>query len=247
MQLKIRAVMFDLGYTLWNVSYSGEPLAYREVRRQLVAELGEPVPDPQALRNAVAAVLVRETNAWLEHGKLEQMATEDIFREGFESLGLDVSAALLGRMQDIALAPSIIYTVEPDTRDALRALKERGLKLAAVSNTYQSSASLKRSLEAHGLLPYLDALIVSSEVGLAKPHPAIFQEALRRLDVRPEETVFVGDIVWADVLGPQSLGMKAVLTRQYRREEPNEHKPDLIIERLPEIVDYVDRLNGDGS
>ena len=96
-------------------------------------------------------------------------------------------------------------------------------------------------------MQYIDALVVSSEVGWEKPHPAIFQEALRRLGVDAKEAVFVGDMVWPDVQGAQALGMKAVLTHQYRQEDPGDAKPDLVIDRLSEVVDYVDRLNADAE
>ncbi len=243
--MKIRAVMFDLGYTLWDVSYSEEMAAYAQVRQRIVEALGEGVPDTQTLRDAVAAVFLRETNEWLNKGKLEQLPTEDVFRQGFAGLGLDVPEALLREMGDSILLPGIRYTVDPETPRTLRVLKERGLRLAAVSNTYQSRAALASRLSEHGLWRYLDALIVSSEVGLAKPHPAIFQAALDELGVTAKETVFVGDIVWADVLGPQALGMKGVLTHQYRQEDPGESRPDLVIKRLAEVVEYVDRLNGE--
>lgn len=241
--MKIRAVIFDLGYTLWDVDYSGEAQAYRRLRARMVKEMGEPVPPPRKLREAVGAVFWRETEAWLRYGRLEEKPTAEIYREGLEALGLDVPAAFLRRMADAALSHSIRYTVNPETPQVLRALKERGLVVGAVSNTYQSRKALEKSLAKHGLLPYIDTLVVSSEVGWEKPHPAIFQEALRRLDVAPGEAVFVGDIVWADVQGAQALGMKAVLTHQYRQEDPGEHTPDLVIDRLAEVVDYVDRLN----
>ncbi len=245
--MKIRAVMFDLGYTLWDVNYSEEMAAYGHVRQRLVEALGEGVPDTQTLRDAVAAVFLRETNEWLNKGKLEQLPTEDVFRQGFAGLGLDVPETLLREMGDSILLPGIRYTVDPETPRTLRALKARGLRLAAVSNTYQSRAALASRLTEHGLWRYLDALIVSSEVGLAKPHPAIFQAALDELGMTAKETVFVGDIVWADVLGPQALGMKGVLTHQYRQEDPGDSRPDLVIKRLAEVVDYVDRLNGKGA
>jgi putative hydrolase of the HAD superfamily len=240
--MKIQAVIFDLGYTLWDVDFAGEPKAYGQAARFLANALGRPAPAAQELRDAVAAVFAREMEAWLS-GNLEQKPTEEVYREAFAGLGLDVPDELLDRMDDVALSPSIRYTVDPETPAVLRALKERGLRVGAVSNTYQSRAALAKSLAAHGLLQYLDALVLSSEVGLEKPHPAIFQEAMRQLGVTPGAAVFVGDIVWADVLGAQALGMRAVLTHQYRREDPGEHKPDLVIERLAEVVGYVDRLN----
>jgi HAD superfamily hydrolase (TIGR01509 family) len=245
--VKVRAVVFDLGYTLWDVAYSGETAAYVRVRRRLVEALGETVPDAQTLRNAVAAVFLRETREWLSEGKLEQLPTEEVFRQGFAGLGLNVPEALLGRMGDWILGAGIRYTVDPETAAVLRALKERGLRLGAVSNTYQSRASLRRRLSEHGLLRYLDALVISSEVGLAKPHPAIFQAALEKLGVAASEAVFVGDMVWADVLGAQALGMRAVLTHQYRQDDPGESRPELVINRLAEVVEYVDRLNSEDA
>ncbi|HUS82164.1 MAG TPA: HAD family hydrolase [Dehalococcoidia bacterium] len=244
--MKVRAVLFDLGYTLWDVDYSGETQAYETLRRRLARETGEPVPPAEKLRAAVSAVFRRETVAWL-HGKLEQKPTAEIYGEGFETLGLDVSAEVLGRIAEAALFRSIRYTVDPETPRVLAALKERGLLVGAVSNTYQSSRALEKSLVKHGLMQYIDTLVVSSEVGWEKPHPAIFREALRRLGVEAKETVFVGDIVWADIQGAQALGMKAVLTHQYRQEDPGEAKPDLVVKRLAEVVDYVDRLNGDAG
>jgi len=242
--MKIRAVLFDLGYTLWDVDYSGETQAYETLRRRLAKGSGAPIPPAEKLRVAVSAVFLRETEAWLK-GKLEQVPTEDIYRDALESLGLNIPAGYLSHVADDVLSRSIRYGVDPETPQVLRALKERGLAIGAVSNTYQSSRALEKSLAKHGLMQYIDTLVVSSEVGWEKPHPAIFQEALRRLGVWAKETVFVGDMGWADIQGAQAVGMKAVLTRQYRQEDRGDSKPDLVIERLSEVVDYVDRLNRD--
>jgi putative hydrolase of the HAD superfamily len=244
--MRIRAVIFDLGLTIWDVDYGGEPKAYARLRRRLVKELGGPVPPAPVLRDAVAAVFQREGQEYDRSGKLEQKPTAQVFKEAFESLGLDVPEESLGEMAEDTLFDSIRYHVDPDTVQALRALKERGLHVGVVSNTYQSSRSLATSLRLFGLLPNIDALVVSSEVGWAKPHPAIFEEALLRLGVRPEEAVFVGDTVLADIEGAQALEMKAVLTHQYRRDDPGEVKPDLIVDRLSQVVGYVDRLNAEG-
>ncbi len=243
--MKIRAVIFDLGYTMWDVDYGGEPEAYDRLRRRLFKELGEPIPPAAILRDAVAAVFLREGQAY-DGGNLEQKPTEQVFKEAFESLGLDVLEQSLREMAEETLSYGIRYYVDPDTAEALRALEERGLRVGVVSNTYQSSRSLAKSLRRFGLLRNIDALVVSSEVGWGKPHPAIFEEALRRLNVRPEEAVFVGDTVLADIRGAQALGMKAVLTWQYRQEDPGDAKPDLIVDKLSQVVEYVDRLNAGG-
>jgi len=242
--MKIRTVLFDLGYTLWDVDYSGETKAYATLRRRLAKETDKPIPSAETLRGAVSAVFLREMEAWRK-GNLREAPTDDVYRQALESLGLNIPADSLTRLAEEVLSRSIVYGVDPETPSVLQALKERGLAIGAVSNTYQSSRSLEKSLTKHGLMRYIDALVVSSEVGWQKPHPAIFQEALRRLGVAAEETVFVGDMVWADIKGAQAAGMKAVLTRQYRQEDPGDSNPDLVIERLSEVVAYVDRLNAD--
>jgi HAD superfamily hydrolase (TIGR01662 family) len=241
--MTIRAVLFDLGSTLWDVDYSGEDRAYRMLYRCLKEETGLRIPPAKKLRDAVADVFLKKSEEW-RNGDLHEGPTEEVYAEALESLGLDVPASKLTRLAEDVLSESIIYTVAPDTPDALRALKERGLEVGCVSNTYQSSRSLEKSLVRYGLMQHIDTLVTSSEVGWQKPHPAIFEEALRRLNVEARETVFVGDMVWADIQGAQALGMKAVLTHQYREEDPDGVKPDLIVQRLSEVVGYVDRLNG---
>lgn len=244
--MEVKAVLFDLGHTLWDVDYQTEVAAFEEIRRTLARVVDGKLPANEALRDALAAVFRRETEAWLK-GKLEQMPTEAVYREGLSTLGINVDGAVLSELADRSIAASLRYSVDPDTPRALSALKERGLKLAAVSNTYQSRSSLEACLSQHGLDRYLDAIVISSEVLLAKPHPAIFQRALDELGVSAQQAVFVGDIAWVDVIGAQSLGMKAVLSHQYRQEDPGEVRPDLIITRLSEVVAYVDRLRADGA
>ncbi len=238
----IRAVLFDLGSTLWDVDYSGEAQAYKILRRRLKEETGLPIPPAGELRDAVANVFLKEVAAW-RSGDLRERPTEEVYAMALDSLGLKIPASKLTKLAEDALSRSIIYTIAPDTVEALRSLKERGLKVGCVSNTYQSSRSLEKSLRKFGLLRYIDTLVVSSEVGWQKPHPAIFEAALHRLGIEAKEAVFVGDMVWADIEGAQALGMKAVLTQQYHREDPVQVKPDLIVQRLSEVVGYIDRLN----
>ena len=60
-----------------------------------------------------------------------------------------------------------------------------------------------------GLLPGLDAYVLSYEVGLAKPDPAIFGRVCAELGCAPGEVVFVGDSKRCDVDGPRAFGMQA--------------------------------------
>jgi putative hydrolase of the HAD superfamily len=58
---------------------------------------------------------------------------------------------------------------------------------------------------------YADRLVISSEVGYAKPHPRLVLEACARMGLPPSECLCVGDEVDNDVIGPISAGLHAVL------------------------------------
>ncbi|MEO9255312.1 MAG: HAD hydrolase-like protein, partial [Tepidiformaceae bacterium] len=59
--------------------------------------------------------------------------------------------------------------------------------------------------------------------------------ALRRLSIEPGEAVFVGDRVREDVLGPQAVGITAVLTHEFRQEDPSAATPLGVIQSLSDL------------
>lgn len=61
------------------------------------------------------------------------------------------------------------------------------------------------------MLPTLDAHILSYEVGVAKPDPAIYAAVCDALGCRPRDVLFIGDSRRADFEGPQNYGMHARL------------------------------------
>ena len=81
-------------------------------------------------------------------------------------------------------------------------------------------------LSRFGLLEYLPVRVYSCVVGVVKPHPNIYRQALDKLDVVPAEAVFVGDKLAVDIAGPQKIGMRAVLVASpYRIEEDPQIAP----------------------
>jgi putative hydrolase of the HAD superfamily len=244
--MSVRAILFDLGHTLWDVRYD-EALAvpiYRSVRRRLGRSAAGPVPSPERLREAVTKRWADEETDVMRNGRLDQRPAADIIAEGLATLDIRVSQRVLDRITDDILLPDAWGRyVEGDTLATLRALKERGLTLGVVSNTYQRGQVLRDQLAEVGALPHMDVTVFSSDVGLRKPHPSLFQTPLAELGVSPEDAVFVGDSPEADVRGAQGVGMRAVLTHQYRQEPVEDVTPDRIIQRLPEVIGYVDSLN----
>lgn len=97
--------------------------------------------------------------------------------------------------------------------DALAALREAGLRLGVVSNlAWGPSRVMRRHLDTLGLAGFFEpgAMAFSDEVGVLKPHPAIFMAALDALGTEPAHAAHVGDLKRTDVAGARELGMGTV-------------------------------------
>jgi epoxide hydrolase-like predicted phosphatase len=92
----------------------------------------------------------------------------------------------------------------------IRSLRGR-LKTGVLSNS--ADGARREETRRYGFPDLFDAIVYSHEVGLAKPDPAIFRLACRRLAVRPAESVFVDD-VQANVDAAAQLGLHAVLHQE---------------------------------
>lgn len=97
--------------------------------------------------------------------------------------------------------------IYPETIGILQALQPR-VRLALVSNT-QRLFSLPELMK-FKLESYFEQIIFSSDLTARKPNPKIFQAALAKLQVAPQEVVFVGDNLFDDIWGAQQSGMQTV-------------------------------------
>jgi putative hydrolase of the HAD superfamily len=107
-----------------------------------------------------------------------------------------------------ALLGAIRFRAYPEVPDVLARLRAGGARLAVVSNW---DVSLHDVLERTGLRPLVDAVVISAELGVAKPDPAIFRAALDRLGAVADGAVHIGDSLEHDVAGARAAGLEAVL------------------------------------
>jgi putative hydrolase of the HAD superfamily len=126
----------------------------------------------------------------------------------FERAGCAVPAAPGVAAGIEAFARGTAWRPCPGAVATLRALRSRGLRLALVSN-YDSR--LHRVVAELGLARFFAAVLVSSEVGWAKPSQRIYAAALAALRVAPGEALMVGDRMREDVEGARAAGLRALL------------------------------------
>lgn len=237
--MPIEALLFDYGHTLVDFRRTEEALleAYTQIRQRIEAALYLDAPEVGHLIDRVANEVDRLVVASYEERRLEELDLVEVF-DGVlaRTLGLTVPPDVVRHV--VALdhsAYSRTITVSEDTLSVLRALRGRGLRLGLVSNVALLPDLMRADLKALGILDLLDATAFSSETGTRKPDPRIFGACLEELGVEPGDAVFVGDRLLDDVAGAQAVGMRAVQTREFRREEDPSVVPDAVIDRLDEL------------
>jgi putative hydrolase of the HAD superfamily len=177
--------VFDFGGVLWDMRW--------DVARELDQAHGLP-------RSSVFETLYR-SDAWhgIERGRGDlaawiEAAHADLERRAGRSLPR-LHDAWRDAQSPIAANLDVVRRLRP------------GYKLSVLSNADQTLRDRLLRLELHALF---DDVVVSAEVGIAKPEPAIFLLAAERLGLRPAECAFVDD--WApNVEAARALGMRAVL------------------------------------
>lgn len=104
---------------------------------------------------------------------------------------------------------------DENTVAALRRLHTGGVKLAVVSNCFAEDV---QGWSQCCVAESFDASVFSFAVGLAKPAPQIYLEALRRLSVEPTSALFVGDGGDDELLGAERAGLRAAQASWFRGE-----------------------------
>jgi len=208
--MQLKAVIFDLGDTLiltdkWNydkclkkllksllhddvissTSFEEFKHFYFEVRRQMYLE------SEQSLREVDFRLRVIETVKKFNHN----------FNQENSIITRAVEAFLDAFIEDVRMEDYVPLL--------LTELKEK-YKLGLVSN-FAYAPGLWKMLHRFNLARFFDAIVISGELGVRKPHPLIFEEALRTLGIEAVNAVFVGDSLKADIHGAKKVGLKTIL------------------------------------
>ena len=152
-----------------------------------------------------------------------------------ETAGVPVTTGLARQIWGLAIAVPKEFAPFEDTVPALEVLREKGYRLGVITNL---RADLEPLIRRAGLESLLEFSVTSSQAGIEKPHPPIFQEALRCAGVAAAEVLHVGDQVRSDVAGARSMGMQAALLDRGGWHEPVEGCPK--ISELGELIGLLE-------
>jgi putative hydrolase of the HAD superfamily len=215
--MDIRAVLFDLDFTLAKPGPDLGPEGYQRMGRRFGLEL-DPARYTEARAKAVDGL---QKHPDFRHDEEIWIAfTERIIRGmGGSSDRAHELAVEMTRAREHAENFDLFDDVMP----VLAELRQHGLKLGLVSNT---GRDVDDFLAHHSL--DVDAALSSRVHGKVKPHPTIFLAVLEQLEVAPADAAMVGDSLEDDLEGARALGMRAFpVDREGLHPEAEDRLPDL--------------------
>ena len=122
-----------------------------------------------------------------------------------------------------------------DALDLFASMKRAHIPLALITNG--ASDTQRDKLRTLGIESWFDAIVVSGELGVAKPDPSVFDLALDQLEVDREHVWHVGDNLMTDVAGAKAARVTAVwLNRGGLRRGEDDPEPDIEIRSLSNLI-----------
>jgi putative hydrolase of the HAD superfamily len=208
------AILFDLGSTLLHDSQSGA-LSVR-VRSLLKSETFAPfVKEGFELPAELADAGETVYREGLGEFNVREWLGKHIDPNGSDPSG--TPDALEGFIRSTILS----YSPPQDASRVLNDLIRLGIPMAVVSNSIFSTDLLKRDIERLSVPEAVQFVISSAEFGFRKPHPAIFEAAVKKLNTIPSTTWYVGDLWENDVVGSTGAGLVPVWLNAHAAQPEN--------------------------
>jgi FMN phosphatase YigB (HAD superfamily) len=216
--------LIDVGGTLWPNSWP-----FRETdgvgRHQRV---GAAMPMLDAVRvDALVADLIASSRIGDEARAISTetpttiAAAEVLIAASLQRQGLPADAQTVIRIRRaMALPVADRMKPLPGATELLAEIKALGLRTVIASNTYwRDAASYWEDFRLLGMAPYIDDIVTSVDAGHLKPHPAVFEMAMRVARTPAERCVVIGNREENDIEPALALGMKTILVH------PDDPKP----------------------
>jgi HAD superfamily hydrolase (TIGR01549 family) len=236
----IKAVIFDFIGTLTNVrgySLEAAKLTTKIKLHKAIVNVGFKV-DPKSFLEAYTQA--HEKYRIIRYQKLFKVTNAIWISEALNNLGFKATPDDLS-IKTVVNAFFEDYLNSLELRPCAKKMLKKfstDHKLGLVSN-FTYAPVIYAGLRKLSISQFFNAVLVSDEVGWRKPHPKIFNEALRRLKVSAHETIYAGDSPLEDIKGAKVTDMKTVFvpSQFYSLENLRESqkKPDMIVKNLCEL------------
>lgn len=234
----LEAVLLDYGDTIVEVRWDESVLL--EGEQVLLDALPAPDVPLEQFHARAGELLERAGREARDHSEVDY---EAVTGAALATFGVHPSAAdLHAAMRAQIMAWSRVRRLHPDAHRLLDELRGRGLRIGIVTNTLDPPDIVEEVIAAEGVASRVDAIVSSTGVGKRKPAPEIYRRALEAVAAPPGATLFVGDRVLEDVIGPTREGMRAALATWFRADTADHALAEFVLDRPLELLEVVDRL-----
>ncbi|MFP3161517.1 MAG: HAD-IIIA family hydrolase, partial [Vulcanisaeta sp.] len=224
----IKAVFFDYDDTLIDAN-SARNHARRTVATRVAQNHG--------LNEALVLEAIKNVEARMEASGIFDRRIW--FREMANSLGIMLSLGEINELVRIYWDSwSLRSKVFPDVIPTLKALKRCGYVIGLITNTDGEPGLKRERINRDGILNLFDVVIIAGDdTEQVKPSPQPFLEALKIVNIKGNEAIYVGDKPGSDIPGAKAAGMYTVLIDRYGLLVPDliNPKPDYIIKSLLDL------------
>ncbi|KAM9361894.1 haloacid dehalogenase-like hydrolase domain-containing protein 3 [Symphorus nematophorus] len=241
MRARLRWVLWDVKDTLLKVRASVGEQYCKEAER--VGLNLSPVEVEAAFIQAYKRHSSRYPNYGITQGLNGQSWWMGVVRDTFSQCRVEDPALLNTMAHNLYhnFCSAENWEVFPDSQKALESCSSLGLKLGVVSNF---DSRLQEILHVCGLLSHFSFLITSEEAGVAKPSPAIFEQALQKCGVPAASVAHIGDHYVNDYLASCSVGIHGFLLDRHnkynRSDVSREHRLSSLEELPSKLQQHVD-------
>ncbi len=219
----IKAVLFDLDNTLVDFMLMKKRCSEAAIRAMVDA--GLQMSEEKALK------LLFEM--YKEHGIEDQRIFEKFLEKTIGSVDYRILASGIAAYRRVKTGHLAPY---PHVRATLIELKEKGLLLGIVSDAPRMQAWLR--LAEMSLTEFFDVVVALEDTGRKKPSKMPFKQAIKRLKLKPEEILFVGDNPGRDIKGAKGMGMLTALAA-YGQLFKGKAKADFVLRDIKDLIKIV--------
>lgn len=229
----LRALLFDIDDTL--CATTAFALRARKAAVQAMVDAGLPASADEVFRELTEVLTEFGSNYDHHFDKLLQR----LFPSG---LG-DVNPALVVAAGVAAYHDTKFKELAPfeDVVPLFEALKKAGIRIGIITHGLTSKQAEK--LVRMKVVRFLDpeAIFISDQIGISKPNPKLYQSALRRMNLQPNETMYIGDNPLNDIAPPKELGMVAVWIKRAAKQDATKLgvEPHHTIENFDELQELL--------
>jgi putative hydrolase of the HAD superfamily len=246
MAKNFEAIFFDLGDTL--LYFDGDwPEVFFQARQVLLNSLQQSGIDlmPEFIEDFYQRMsdYYRERDTEFIEYTVKNVLVNILEERGFQAIP---DSILTQSLADMHLITQAHWIPEDDALNTLAKLRQCGYRLALISNA-SDDPNTQVLVDKLGAREYFEVIISSAAMGIRKPNPKIFQEALERMHLSPENVAMVGDRLGADILGARNAGIFSIWIRRRadtlgNRAHADTIFPDAQIDTLSELPRLLEQL-----